>query len=219
MVQPGSRAFLRLTKPLLLLLCLLPVARLVLGAFDLAGVNLGANPVEAILHSLGKWGLKFLLITLSITPIRRWTGWAWLIAYRRMLGLFVFFYIVLHFTTYAVLDQGLNLASIIEDILERPYITLGMLALVLLIPLAATSTRGMMRRLGRRWQKLHRLVYVIAILGVCHFYWQVKLDTLEPLVYALILAGLLGTRLFYHRRRRTIVQQSPAATATGLRIE
>ncbi len=116
-----------------------------------------------------------------------------------MLGLFAFFYVVLHFTVYAVLDQGLNLTAIIEDVVKRPYITLGMASLLMLIPLAVTSTRGMMRRLGKRWQKLHRLVYVIAIMGVWHFYWQVKLDTLEPVLYALVLAGLLGARVYIAR--------------------
>lgn len=120
-----------------------------------------------------------------------------------MLGLFSFFYIVLHFAVYAALDQGLDISAIIEDILKRPYITLGMAGLLMLIPLAVTSTRGMMRRLGKRWQKLHRLVYIIAIAGVWHFYWQVKLDTLDATVYALILAGLLGARVWFaHIRRR-----------------
>jgi len=117
-----------------------------------------------------------------------------------MLGLFAFFYIVLHFLTYAILDQSLELSLIIEDVIERPYITLGMTGLLLLIPLAATSTKGMMRRLGKRWQKLHRLVYVIAVAGVWHFYWQVKLDTLDASFYALILAVLLGTRVYYSKR-------------------
>jgi len=125
-----------------------------------------------------------------------------LLRFRRMLGLFAFFYVLLHFMTYAGLDQRFDLAVIIEDIAERPYITIGMIALLLLLPLALTSTNGMMRRLGKRWQKLHRLVYVIAILGVWHFYWQVKLDTLEALIYAGILAVLLGFRLLVWRRRK-----------------
>jgi sulfoxide reductase heme-binding subunit YedZ len=113
-----------------------------------------------------------------------------------MLGLFAFFYTLLHFTVYAVLDQSLNFSAIGADILKRPYITLGMAGLLMLVPLAVTSTKGMMRRLGKRWQKLHRLVYVIAIVAVWHFYWQVKLDTLEPTLYALVLAVLLGTRVY-----------------------
>ena len=154
------------------------------------------------MHELGRWGLKFLLFTLAVTPLRRWTGWNWLIRFRRMLGLFAFFYILLHFVVYAVLDQSLDLAAIVEDIIKRPYITLGMAGLLMLIPLAVTSTRGMMRRLGKRWQKLHRLVYPIAIVGVWHFYWQVKLDTLDASIYAVILAVLLGTRIYFFRMSR-----------------
>jgi sulfoxide reductase heme-binding subunit YedZ len=199
-MTPGSKAFYRLTKPVVFLLALVPLAILLLRAFELAGFGLGANPIEELLHELGRWGLKFLLLTLAITPLRRWTGWNWLIRFRRMLGLFSFFYIFLHFTVYAVLDQGLDLSIIIEDVIKRPYITLGMTGLLLLIPLAITSTKGMMRRLGKRWQKLHRLVYVIAIAGVWHFYWQVKLDTLDATVYAVILLLLLGSRI-YHRQR------------------
>ena len=207
-MKPGSKAFFRVTKPLVFLLCLLPLAILLASTFSLAGLSLGANPIEELLHELGRWGLKFLLLTLTVTPLRRWTGWNWLIGFRRMLGLFAFLYIVLHFTVYAVLDQGLDLAAIIEDVLKRPYITLGMAGLLMLVPLAVTSTKGMMRRLGKRWQKLHRLVYVIAIVGVWHFYWQVKLDTLDPVVYALILAGLLGVRVYFARvsRRRVRLQ-------------
>lgn len=202
MITPGSKPFYRLTKPVVFLVCLLPLVFLLLRAFEVAGFGLGANPIEELLHELGRWGLKFLLLGLSITPMRRWTGWNWLLRFRRMLGLFAFFYIVLHFLTYAILDQGLDIAAIIEDVIKRPYITLGMTGLLLLIPLAITSTKGMMRRLGRRWQKLHRLVYVIAILAVWHFYWQVKLDTLDASLYALVLAVLLATRVYYARRSR-----------------
>lgn len=201
-MKPGSRSFYRLTKPIVVVLALMPLASLVLRAFAVSGLTLGANPVEELLHQLGRWGLKFLLLTLAVTPVRRWTGWNWLIRYRRMLGLFAFFYILLHFIVYAWLDQGLDITAIGEDILKRPYITLGVAALLMLIPLAITSTKGMMRRLGRRWQKLHQLIYVIAVLGVWHFYWQVKLDTLDASVYALILAILLGTRLFYRYKRK-----------------
>lgn len=201
-MKPGSRSFYRLTKPIVVVLALMPLASLVLRAFAVSGLTLGANPVEELLHQLGRWGLKFLLLTLAVTPVRHWTGWNWLIRYRRMLGLFAFFYILLHFIVYAWLDQGLDITAIGEDILKRPYITLGVAALLMLIPLAITSTKGMMRRLGRRWQKLHQLIYVIAVLGVWHFYWQVKLDTLDASVYALILAILLGTRLFYRYKRK-----------------
>jgi sulfoxide reductase heme-binding subunit YedZ len=202
-MKPGSRSFFRVSKPVVFLICLFPLAVLIARAFSIAGLGLGANPVEELLHELGLWGLKFLLLTLAITPLRRWTGWSWLIRFRRMLGLFAFFYVVLHFIVYAYLDQGLDMVAIIEDVLKRPYITLGMAALLMLVPLAVTSTKGMMRRLGKRWQKLHRLVYVIAIAAVWHYYWQVKLDTLEASVYALILAVLLGVRIYFARTSHT----------------
>ncbi len=192
---------LRFIKLGVFLLCLTPLARLALETFGIGGLSLGANPIEELLHRCGKWGLNFLLITLAVTPVRRIARINWLIHLRRMFGLFAFFYILLHFTIYAVLDQGLAINYIFEDIVERPYITLGMLALLMLIPLAVTSTNGMMRRLGRNWQKLHRLVYVIAILGVWHFFWQVKGDEPEPMVYAGILALLLSIRIVFHRRK------------------
>ena len=179
---------------------LLPFVYLSMQAFGWAGPGLGANPIEALLHELGRWGLKFLLLSLAITPLRRWTGLHWLLRFRRMLGLFAFFYVVMHFLTYVILDQGLDLGIIIEDIAKRPYITLGMAALLMLVPLAATSTGAMMRRLGKKWQKLHRLVYVIGVLAVWHFYWQVKLDTLDASIYAAVLAVLLSTRVYYALR-------------------
>lgn len=202
MITPASKSFYRLTKPVVFLVCLLPLVFLLLRAFAVADFGLGANPIEELLHELGRWGLKFLLLGLSITPLRRWTGWNWLLRFRRMLGLFAFFYVFLHFLTYAILDQGLDIAAIVEDVIKRPYITLGMTGLLLLIPLAATSTKGMMRRLGKRWQKLHRMVYVIAIVAVWHFYWQVKLDTLDATFYALLLVVLLATRVYYSRGSR-----------------
>lgn len=191
------------------LLCLAPLAGMVLGIFGVWGFSLGANPVEELLHRCGQWGLKLLLITLAVTPVRRWTGFNRLVAYRRLLGLFAFFYLALHFTVYLVLDQGLDGGAIFEDIVKRPYITLGTLALTLLVPLALTSTRGAMRRLGRNWQKLHRLIYPAALLGVWHFYWQVKLDTLEPTVYALMLAVLLGYRWWHARQKEVKYSKSP----------
>jgi sulfoxide reductase heme-binding subunit YedZ len=194
-------AVIRGLKVALFALCLLPLTLLALELLGVGGLSLGANPIEELIHRLGKWGLRLLLITLAVTPLRKLTGWNGLLRFRRMLGLFAFFYVLLHFMTYAGLDQRFDLAVIIEDIAERPYITIGMAALLLLLPLALTSTNGMMRRLGKRWQKLHRLVYVIAILGVWHFYWQVKLDTLEALIYAGILAVLLGFRLVVWRSR------------------
>lgn len=192
-MTPGS---IRGLKALLFLLCLVPLVKLALELFGIAGTSLGANPVEELIHRFGVWGLNFLLITLAVTPLRFLTGRNWLIRFRRMLGLFAFFYILMHFLTYAGLDQRFDLTVILEDIAERPFITIGFIAFLLLIPLAVTSTNRMMKRLGRRWQKLHRLVYVIAVLGAWHFYWQVKLDTLEPVIYAAILAVLLGYRIW-----------------------
>lgn len=183
---------LRQPKFWIALLCLLPLMRLiVLGV----GGGLGANPVEFITRSTGTWTLTGLLVTLSVTPLRRLTGRADLIRYRRMLGLFTFFYACLHFVTYVWLDQFFDPVAIARDIIKRPFITVGFTAFVLLIPLAATSTHAMMRRLGRRWQQLHRLIYPIALLGVIHFLWLVKKDLTEPMFYGAVLILLLAMRL------------------------
>ncbi|MBT8047465.1 MAG: sulfoxide reductase heme-binding subunit YedZ [Xanthomonadales bacterium] len=187
---------LRTLKVCVFLVCLVPLGKLALELLGVAGLSLGANPVEELIHRFGIWGLNFLMITLAVTPLRFMTGKNWLIRFRRMLGLFAFFYVLMHFLVYAGLDQGFDLSVILEDVVERPYITVGFTALLLLIPLAVTSTNRMMKRLGRRWQKLHRLVYPIAVLAVWHFYWQVKLDTLEPIVYIAILSFLLGYRFW-----------------------
>ena len=188
-------------KPLIFVACLVP-ALLVIG--DLYGISgsLGANPVEEIQDRFGNWGLRFILITLAVTPTRQLTGWNWLVRFRRMLGLFAFFYVLMHFLTWLLLDQQLQLSAIVEDIFERPFITIGFAALLLLTAMAATSTTGMRRRMGRGWQKLHNWIYVAAILGVWHYWWQVKLDASDPAVYAAILAALLGYRLWRRRRRR-----------------
>jgi methionine sulfoxide reductase heme-binding subunit len=170
-------------------------APLTLLLFDAASDGLGANPVEAVLHRTGDWALRLLLVTLAITPLRRWTGWQWLLRFRRLLGLVAFGYALLHGLTYVVLDRGLLWDEIVADVLERPYFTVGLTALLLMVPLAATSTRAMMRRLGRRWQQLHRLVYAAGVLAVLHFLWASKLDRVEPLVYAGILAVLLLSRV------------------------
>jgi sulfoxide reductase heme-binding subunit YedZ len=161
----------------------------------LARDGLGANPVEALLHLAGRWTLVFLLLGLSVSPLRRLGGWNRLIKVRRILGLFAFFYASLHLLVYLSLDQGFEWEFIWEDVAERPYITVGMSAFLLLVPLALTSTKGWIRRLGRRWQRLHRLVYPAAALAVVHFYWQVKADTLWPLVAAAILGLLFLLRL------------------------
>jgi sulfoxide reductase heme-binding subunit YedZ len=183
-------------KPVVFALCLLPLAWLALGLAGRGGLDLGPNPVEAIQDHLGIWGLRLILATLTVTPLRLALGQAWPLQFRRMLGLFAFAYISLHFLNYLLLDQTLDVAAIAEDILERPFITIGFLALLLMVPLAITSTNGWRRRLGVRWLQLHRLVYVTAMLGCWHFYWQVKKDVTEPLIYAVILAVLLGIRLW-----------------------
>ncbi|HRQ36093.1 MAG TPA: protein-methionine-sulfoxide reductase heme-binding subunit MsrQ [Chiayiivirga sp.] len=180
-------------KILIFALCLLPAGLLAAGWF---GHALGANPIEAVQHGTGQWTLRMLLATLAVTPLRRLTGLHWLLRLRRMLGLFAFAWACAHLLAWAWLDLWLDWPAIAADILERPYVTVGFAAFVLLVPLAATSSAGAIRRLGgRRWQALHRSVYAIAILGVVHFWWLVKADVLEPLVYALILAALLGARV------------------------
>jgi sulfoxide reductase heme-binding subunit YedZ len=185
-------ALFRNPKTWVALVCLLPLLRLmVLGASD----GLGANPIEFITRSTGTWTLVGLLVTLAVTPLRRLTGRAELIRYRRMLGLFAFFYVCLHFVTYIWLDQFFDPSAIARDIVKRPFITVGFAAFLLLIPLAATSTHAMMHRLGRRWQQLHRLVYLIAVLGVIHYLWLVKKDLTDPLIYGGVLALLLAARL------------------------
>ncbi|MXW18741.1 MAG: sulfoxide reductase heme-binding subunit YedZ [Gemmatimonadetes bacterium] len=175
-----------------------PIVWLAVGFFR---GTLGVLPVDTIILVEGRWTLVFLLATLAVTPIRRLTGWNRIIQLRRLLGLFAFFHACVHFLAYAGIDQLFAIGYIIEDVLDRRYITAGFAALLLLIPLAVTSTKGWIRRLGKRWVKLHRLVYVAASLGVLHFYWKVRADTFWPLVAALTLAGLFAVRLAYRRRR------------------
>jgi methionine sulfoxide reductase heme-binding subunit len=203
-----------LYKPVVFAACLTPAALLALGAFGIFGLSLGADPVNRLLHSCGKTALNLLLITLLVTPVRRLTGFTHLLRLRRMLGLFAFFYVVCHFFVYFVLDQVLDLHAVVQDVAKRPYITIGFTGLLLLIPLAITSTQKMMRRLGRRWQKLHQLIYVVAILGVWHYYWQVKRDVREPLLYIFMLSVLLGYRIVVRwQGRRRITSKSGPATA------
>ena len=178
-------------KILVFIICLIPFLNLVYGIFT---DNLGANPIEYILHSTGFWTLTFLMITLSVTPLRKIKGLNKLIQLRRMLGLFAFFYVFLHFSIYLGLDRFFEWQEIIKDITERPYITVGFTAFILLIPLALTSTKKSQRKLGKRWGKLHRLIYFTAILGVIHFWWLVKKDITEPLIFAVILAVLFAFR-------------------------
>ncbi len=190
-------------KPIIFLVCLIPLGVAVAKAFDFAG-GLGANPIEALLDHFGNWGLRFLLIALAVTPLQKLLKENRLLRFRRMLGLFAFFYVLLHFVVYAVLDQSLALADIVEDVIERPFITFGMLALTILLALTLTSTSGMRRRMGARWQQLHYGAYVAAILAVWHFWWQVKKDITEPAIYVAILASLLLFRLASKRRRARI---------------
>ena len=165
--------------------------------------ELGANPIEYITHSTGTWTLVFLCVTLTMTPLRRLLQQNWLIRFRRMFGLFAFFYGCLHFTTYIWLDSGFDFHAMIEDVYKRPFITAGFTAFVLMIPLALTSTAGMIRRLGgRRWQMLHRLIYISAIAGVIHYYWLVKSDETVPLRFAAVVAVLLGYRVIYYALQR-----------------
>jgi len=184
-------------KPIVFLVCLVPAFHAVGDIFGITG-NLGANPIENLQDRFGNWGLRFILIALTITPFRVRSGWNWLARFRRMLGLFAFFYVLMHFLTWLILDQGLLLSAIAEDIVERPFITIGFAAFLILTAMAVTSTSGMRRRMGRKWQKLHRWVYVAAILGVWHYWWQVKLDAREPIVYASVLTVLLVYRIWRH---------------------
>ena len=191
---PSSRQ-LAAIKVLLFAACLLPLLLLVAGVW---GDKLGANPIEAVTRGLGDWALRLLLLTLCVTPARRLFGLHWLLRLRRMLGLFCFFYAVLHVAAYVWADQFFDWVAIFDDILKRPFITVGFLAFAFLLPLAATSTNAMIRRLGgRRWQALHRIVYVIGVAAVLHYWWMVKSDITQPAIYAGVLAVLLGLRLYW----------------------
>ena len=198
-----ERRYRLLYKPLLFLACLVPLAWCVAGVLGLPVPSLLPDPQRKVLGILGHTSLNLLLLTLAVTPARQLTGNAHLLRLRRMLGVFAFCYALLHFITYVGAIQGFSWSAIIKDIVKRPYITIGFAALLMLLPLAVTSTNAMMRRLGRRWQKLHRLIYPIAIFGVWHYWWQVKKDIREPLIYAVLLALLVGWRLWRRQRRAT----------------
>lgn len=195
-------------KPLVFMASLVPLAFVFTDAFELTG-GLGANPVEEIQDRLGNWGLRFIMIALAVTPLRRITGYSWLLRFRRMLGLFAFFYVLLHFLAWFILDQGRNIDAIVEDIVERPFITIGFVALLLLVAMAVTSTNRIRRAMGRRWDKLHYSVYAVGILGVWHYWWQVKNDITDPLIYAVILSVLLGYRLWHAASRRKTAYRQP----------
>lgn len=188
-------------------LCLVPLALLAWKGFQ---GDLGANPIEVITHSTGDWTIIFLLITLGITPLRRISGQNWLIRFRRMMGLYAFFYVVLHFTTYIWLDKFFDLQEMLHDVVKRPFITAGFTAFVLMIPLALTSTKGWIRRLGKRWAVLHKLVYVSAIAGAVHYLWLVKSAITRPVTYLTIVGVLLAVRVGYW-----LANRKPAVRASG----
>jgi sulfoxide reductase heme-binding subunit YedZ len=210
----------RAGKPLVFLICLIPLGMI---AYDAASDGLGANPIEALELRTGRWALRLLAATLAVTPLRRISGWNELIKYRRMTGLFAFFYATLHLSTYIGLDMFFDAGDIVEDVVEHPYVTIGLATWLLLLPLAVTSTRGWVRRLGgKRWAMLHRLIYVAAITGTVHYLWAVKKDTYLPLVYFTVFAVLLGWRLWAvlaKRRAASAVasagRRSAPGTATG----
>ena len=192
----GRRA---LAKSVIVLAALVPVGLLVRGM--LAG-NLGINPAETIQLETGRWTFKFLLLTLAVTPVRRLTGWNGVIQYRRMLGLFAFFYGTLHFASYWAFDLVFAVGRIIPDVAKRPFIAMGFSAWLLMLPLALTSTKGWIRRLGRKWAVLHRLIYVSSICAAIHFAWKQKVFTGDPILYAIAVAVLLGFRAIWHVRQR-----------------
>jgi len=179
-------------KPVAHLLCLLPFCALLLGAFS---DSLGANPVEKLTHETGEWTLRLLLLTLALSPLRQWSGASAWIRFRRLVGLYSYFYCCCHFSTWFIADHSFDPGSMLEDIVKRPYITLGFSAFLLLLPLAVTSNQFMIRRLGRKWKTLHQLVYLVLLLGVLHFIWLVKADYLEPTIYAIIATILLIHRI------------------------
>ena len=206
MFQPTPRQLTGI-KAVVFALCLMPLGHFIYGVVT---DSLGANPIEAVTRGLGDWALRLLLVTLAVTPLRRLTGLNWLLRLRRMLGLFTFFYAVLHMLTYVWLDQFFAWGFILKDITKRPFITVGFLSFVLLIPLAVTSTNAMMKRLGRNWTRLHRAVYAIGVLAVLHFWWMVKADIREPALYAGILALLLGLRVVWAARQRGVIRPGSA---------
>ena len=197
-------------KPLVFLAGLGPVLYLAWAAWQ---AQLGANPIEAITHETGDWTLRFLVITLCVTPLRRITGVNELISFRRMLGLFAFFYGSLHFLTYIWLDKFFDLHEVVKDVYKRPFITAGFTAFVLLIPLAITSTKGWIRRLGKKWALLHRLIYASAVIGIIHYIWLVKKDVRRPIIYGVIVGILLLWRagVWILKRQKTNSSRIPEA--------
>lgn len=197
-----------LLKAIVWLLGLYPLGRVAWWLRD-GLIGLGANPIERVLHHTGWWALVLVLATLAVTPLRRITGRNELVKLRRPLGLFAFFYATVHLGIYIGLDQVFAWTYILEDVAERPFITVGALAWILLLPLALTSTRGWIRRLGRRWTLLHRLIYAVAVLGIIHFYWRVKADTRVPLLFAAVFVALMVLRMSWTRRTNATTPRRP----------
>ncbi len=206
----------RLVKAAVFLLCLAPLGVALVDTFT---GRLAAEPIKDLTHRSGVWGITFITATLAVTPLRRLTGWNGIQSYRRMLGLFAFFYLALHFLVYLVLDQFFDWRTIATDIGKRPYITIGFTGLLLMVPLAVTSTKGWIRRLGRRWTALHALLYVTALAGVIHFTWSQKADLTRPTRYAVVLAALLGARFLprglWRRRAQGVGAGASAARAAA----
>ena len=198
----------RLSKPIIFITCLIPLLILVMKGFM---GRLSANPLDDITDTTGDWTLRFVVLTLAITPIRKLFHWNALVRYRRMIGLYAFFYGSLHFLTFVVFDHFFNIAEILSDVAKRPFITVGFTAFVIMIPLAITSTNRWVQRLGgKRWQRIHRLIYLTAIGGVIHYLWLVKADIRRPLIYGGIVALLLGYRLFEFARKKLPLQRAVA---------
>ena len=181
-------------KPAVFLLCLMPLLLIIGDLFEITG-TLGANPIENMQDRFGIWGLRFIVAVLMISPLRSITGFTWITQFRRMIGLYAFFYVLMHFLVWLLLEQSLLMSAIIEDIATRPFITIGFIALLILIALASTSTMNIRKKMGKSWVRLHSSIYLASILGVWHFWWQVKKDITEPLIYAIIISILLLYRL------------------------
>lgn len=205
MLKTPSQKQIKLYKKFVFLICLIPFIRLFWLGFN-GDLEAQANPIEFVEHSTGYWTLFVLLATLTLTPIRLITKMAWVVQFRRMLGLFMFFYSCLHLTTYLFLDYNFLWEDIIKDIIKHPYIIVGVIAFILTIPLAFTSTNKMIKRLGKKWKLLHKSIYLIAILGVLHFWWLVKKDITEPLIFAIILLVLFGVRFFHHQKQKRLAK-------------
>ena len=195
-------------KPIVFLICLLPIILVLTDLFEISG-TLGANPIENIQDRFGIWGLRFIVILLLISPLKKISGIIWLIQFRRMIGLFAFFYVLMHFLVWLLLEQSLLMPAIIEDVTKRPFITIGFIALLILLILASTSTSKIRRSMGKKWDKLHQSVYLASILGIWHFWWQVKKDITEPLIYAVIIFILLTYRL-WNKYKKTQPKKNPA---------